>query len=50
MMKFIDLETYRMGTNIIQRIYGKKHEVATQLVEEELRRLENMLSFYKPFS
>ncbi|MDP4145153.1 MAG: FAD:protein FMN transferase [Bacillota bacterium] len=50
MMEFVDLETYCMGTNIIQRIYGDKGSEVVKLVETELKRLEGMLSFHSSFS
>ncbi|MDD3224843.1 MAG: FAD:protein FMN transferase [Clostridium sp.] len=50
MMDSAYLEIYCMGTNVIQRVYGKNKELAVQLVSEELKRLEDILSFYKPLS
>jgi thiamine biosynthesis lipoprotein len=50
MKEFIDVETYCMGTNIIQRVYGEKCVKVTKIVSEELKRLENALSFYRPLS
>lgn len=39
-----------MGTNIIQRVYGEKRVEAIELVFDELKRLENILSFYRDSS
>lgn len=50
MMKAYDLETYSMGTNILQRVYGDNGEEALKLAVEELERLEKLLSFYRPSS
>lgn len=49
MKEFADLETYCMGTNVIQRVYGERFIGAgvTHQAAEELKRLEDMLSFYK---
>lgn len=50
MIEFYDMETYCMGTNVVQRIYGKKHKKVLQVAADELKRLEKMLSFYRKLS
>lgn len=50
MKDFVDLETYCMGTNVIQRVYKDKGYETVSLAKEELIRLENILSFFKPLS
>jgi len=46
MSGFYELETFCMGTVISQRIYGEKSEIAAIKVEEEMKRLESLMSFF----
>lgn len=43
---FYELETLCMGTVISQRVYGEKAEIAAMKVEEEMKRLESLMSFF----
>lgn len=46
MVEFEDFESFCMGTNIIQRIYSTNAKEIAILVENELKRLEGLMSFY----
>ncbi|WP_026881504.1 FAD:protein FMN transferase [Clostridium akagii] len=46
MEQFEDFESFGMGTNIIQRIYGTNAKDVSILGEHELKRLEGLMSFY----
>ncbi|GIM28446.1 FAD:protein FMN transferase [Clostridium polyendosporum] len=46
MSKFYDMESFCMGTVISQRVYGEKAEIAAVKVEEEMKRLESLMSFF----
>ena len=50
MVEFEDFEIFYMGTNIIQRIYSVNSKEIAILVENELKRLESLMSFYINFS
>ena len=46
MVEFEDFESYCMGTNIIQRIYSTNAKEIAIPVENELKRLESLMSFH----
>lgn len=46
MVEFEDFEIFYMGTNIIRRICGTNAKEIAILVENELKRLESLMSFY----
>ncbi|EKQ55469.1 MULTISPECIES: FAD:protein FMN transferase [unclassified Clostridium] len=50
MVEFEDFEFFCMGTNVIQRIYSVNAKKIAILVENELKRLENLMSFYISYS
>lgn len=46
MSEFYDMESFCMGTVISQRVYGENAETAALRVEEEMKRLETLMSFF----
>ncbi|MFT8315600.1 MAG: FAD:protein FMN transferase [Clostridium sp.] len=46
MSEFYEMETFCMGTVISQRVFGEKAEIAAAKVEEEMKRLEALMSFF----
>lgn len=46
MSEFYEMETFCMGTVISQRVFGEKAEIAAVKVEEEMKRLEALMSFF----
>ncbi|AGK96090.1 FAD:protein FMN transferase [Clostridium pasteurianum] len=46
MSEFYEMETFCMGTVISQRVFGEKAEIAATKVEEEMKRLEALMSFF----
>lgn len=46
MSEFYEMESFCMGTVISQRVYGEKAEIAVMKVEEEIKRLETLMSFF----
>lgn len=46
MVQFEDFKSFGMGTNIIQRIYSSNAKNIAMLSENELKRLEILMSFY----
>lgn len=46
MVQFEDFESFCMSTNIIQRIYSNNAKEIAKLAENELKRLESLMSFY----
>lgn len=50
MDRYLDFESFCMGTNIVQRIYGEGSEYVGGLVIQEMRIIEQLMSFYNPQS
>lgn len=46
MSEFYEMESFCMGTIISQRVCGKNAEIAAEKVEEEMKRLESLMSFF----
>ncbi|ADL50473.1 FAD:protein FMN transferase [Clostridium cellulovorans] len=46
MKDFYELETISMGTIITQKIYGENSQKAALKVEEEIKKLESLMSFF----
>lgn len=46
MSEFYDIESFCMGTIISQRVYGENAEIAARKVEDEMKRLESLMSFF----
>lgn len=46
MSEFYEMETFCMGTVISQRVFGERAEIAAIKVEEEMKRLEALMSFF----
>lgn len=50
MSKFYEMESSCMGTIISQRVYGENAETAALKVNEEMKRLESLMSFFSESS
>ena len=46
MREFYEMESFCMGTVINQRVYGENAEIAAIKVEDEVKRLEALMSFF----
>lgn len=46
MNNFYEIESFCMGTIITQRVYGENAEIAAIKVEDEIKRLESLMSFF----
>lgn len=46
MGEFHEMESYCMGTIISQRVYGDNAKIAAVKVEDEIKRLESLMSFF----
>lgn len=44
--EYFDFESYHMGTHILQRIYSQNAAAVATLAEQEIERLENLMSFF----
>lgn len=50
MSEFMDFEMLSMGTIITQRIYSRNAKIVSNIVNEEIKKLEEMMSFFKTSS
>ncbi|WP_242851398.1 FAD:protein FMN transferase [Clostridium sp. DMHC 10] len=48
--EYLESEIFCMGTNIIQRVYGFNARKTIKEVENEMKRLEALMNFYKDSS
>lgn len=48
--EYLESEIFCMGTNIIQRVYGSNARKTIKEVENEMKRLEALMNFYKDSS
>jgi thiamine biosynthesis lipoprotein len=46
MSELYEIDSFCMGTVISQRVYGKNAEIVASKVEEEMKRLESIMSFF----
>lgn len=48
--EYFEGEIFCMGTNIVQRVYGYNAKETIKEVENEMKRLEALMNFYKASS